>query len=95
MTDTAVDHAKITQMLDAGWKVLVYKGPMGSYEVRATHEREGMVPRVMDRLREAWPDDAMPFNEEYHTDAGAVMTDDHTPEQALTRMAYKIFGEVI
>lgn len=37
MSDTIVDMPKVKQMLDAGWKVRIYKGPMGSYEVRARH----------------------------------------------------------
>lgn len=32
---------------------------------------------------------------EFHTHDGWLMTDDFTPEQALTRMAYKTFGEIL
>jgi hypothetical protein len=97
MSDTKIDYAKITQMLDAGWQILLYRGVMGSYEVRATHERDNMVPRVIERLRSNWPDDApTQYDEDFDLDNdGSLMTDDFSPEQALTRMAYKIFGEVI
>lgn len=97
MSETAVDHAKITQMLDAGWIVTTYKGPMGSYEVRATHENDAMIPRVIDRIRASWPSDhPIQYDPEHDTDEdGSLMTDDFTPAQALTRMAYKIFGEII
>lgn len=103
MSDTKVDMAKVTQMLDAGWLVRIWKGPMGSYEVRARHPRPGMYESLLIRLEANAPKDHMLLPgmsrmqtiEECHFDDDEVMTDDFTPDQALTRMAYKVHGEII
>jgi hypothetical protein len=105
MSTTTVDMPKVTQMLDAGWLVRIYKGPLGSYEVRARHPKASVMRRTHARLCEA-----MMKNTEFllvtkHTAPQAVklhdyhdgwlMTDDFSPQQALTRMAYKVHGEII
>jgi hypothetical protein len=105
MENTTVDLAKVTQMLDAGWVVRIYKGGLGSYEVRAIHPSPARMHATRQRLIKS-----MGKNEEFLTAAGQtaaeavddcdfhdgeVMTDDFTPEQALTRMAYKVFGEIL
>lgn len=79
MSDTKIDLPKVAQMLDAGWQVQVFKGGMGSYVIIARHPS----PTRMDRFKDMLDDD------------GELVTDDFTPEQALTRMAYKVFGEII
>jgi hypothetical protein len=63
---TLVDMPKVTQMLDSGWLVTLYKNELGSYTAEAN--RKG---------------------------SKDIITDDFTPEQALTRLAYKVFGEII
>lgn len=103
MSKTIVDMPKVTQMLDAGWEVRLYKGEMGSYEVRAIHPQPSMRGIVKRKLRDnAGPEHVvyegmtlLETIEECHFDGEALMTDDFTPEQALTRLAYKIFGDII
>lgn len=102
MSKTLVDMAKVTQMLDTGWQVAIFRGAMGSYEVRAVHQSTAMLNRALARIAEQMKKTpgAMPHDDSYHIDEGfsggpALMTDDFSPEQALTRMAYKVFGEII
>lgn len=106
MSTTAIDMAKVTQMLDAGWQVRIYKGGMDSYEVRAFHPLKSRMNATRRALAKTMREKStLDFNalgmtpEEASNDwnfhDGEVMTDDFTPEQALTRMAYKVFGEII
>lgn len=104
MSKTIVDMPKVTQMLDAGWHIRIFKGAMGSYEVRARHANLKMhtilLGALMSRAREdhiLLPDMTLQETmKECHFDEDEnVMTDDFTPEQALTRMAYKVHGEII
>lgn len=96
MSDTITDMPKVAQMLDAGWQVRIYKGPLGSYEVRARHRNATRMHAALKALRDAYPEPmALDDVVEYHTHDGWLMTDDFTPEQALTRMAYKVFGEIL
>lgn len=105
MSDTKTDMAKVTQMLDAGWHVRIYKGGMGSYEVRAHHVKQSHMRSVKQRLIKAMASNeeflatfsmtAAEMVEEMDFHDGWLMTDDSTPGQALTRMAYKVLGEVI
>lgn len=68
MSDTKVDIPKVTQMLDAGWRILLFKNDIGSYTAQAMGSNP---PRL-------------------------CLTDDFTPEQALTRLAYKaVDGEIL
>lgn len=105
MSKTIVDMPKVCQMLDAGWRVRIYKGPMGSYEVRASHETR--MPQVQKVLVEEMRNNCQEFMRNmnmtadeaaqymHFDDDNELMTDDFTPEQALTRMAYKVFGEIL
>lgn len=105
MSATKVDMLKVAQMFDAGWRVLLYKDGMGSYSVQATHPDPAMVKRTRARLEAGMAENkqflqmmrmpAAEAVEEQDFDGGYVITDDFTPEQALTRMAYKVFGEII
>ena len=66
MSDTNVDFAKVTQLLDNDWVIRLWKNQLGSYSAQALG---------IDRT---------------------VLTDDFTPEQALTRLAYKVIdGEIL
>jgi hypothetical protein len=105
MSDTIVDMPKVTQMLDAGWRVMLFKNPMASYSALATHDEDAVMQRTRDGLLqlygpgssraegvaetgmtvEEWVDD-------FHYDDEWLCTDDFTPEQALTRLAYKAVG---
>jgi hypothetical protein len=67
MSETIVNLAKITQMLDADWKVRIYKNALGTYTARSYREK----------------------------DRKTVTVDDFTPEQALTRLAYKVHDKII
>ena len=75
---------------------------MNSYEVRASHPRESMKHVVTGAIAARHPEhitlDGMNKWDsivECNFDGDELMTDDFTPEQALTRMAYKVFGEII
>lgn len=107
MSDTIIDMAKVTQMFDSGWRVIIEKNELGSYSAEADHPSETMLARVRSKLIAALEDqrDSMQVNglvledvvdSAHFSDAGlAVVTDDFTPEQALTRLAYKVHGEII
>ena len=73
MSDTLIDMPKVTQMLDAGWVVTLYKNELDSYTCTASRE---YVNNAAD-------------------ETVSFITDDFTPEQALTRLAYKILGEIL
>ena len=79
MSQTIVDLPKVAQMLDSGWQVRIWKNPLGSYTVEAGHPMSSVMARAAAMLDED----------------GDFVTDDFTPEQALTRMAYKVFGEIL
>lgn len=103
MSDTIVDMPKVTQMLDAGWRVQLYKCPLKSYAAAAKHNEEAVMVRTRARLidearrRLAFKvDDVSEFVDSTHFEDGWLLTDDFTPQQALTRLAYKaVDGEVI
>lgn len=94
MSDTRVDMAKVTQMLDGGWLVQIEKQSIGSYLVRATHRTQELVSRANKKIIEAASPQNRDMVEEYLSD-GEISTDDFTPQQALTRLAYKVHGEII
>lgn len=71
--------AKVTQMIDSGWRIELFRGSMDSYTVIASHKRAKNMKRIAKML----------------DSDGELVTDDFTPEQALTRMAYKVLGEII
>ncbi len=104
MSGTITDFPKVTQMLDAGWDVRIYKGPLGSYEARARHPK----PKIMANVRRLLvrgvlcnPElrksaaEAEEYVEENDFHDGELMTDDFTPEQVLTRIAYKVHGHIL
>lgn len=97
MSDTKVDLAKVTQMLDAGWEVLLWKLSRHRYVAQGRHKEEGVWRRARERcLDSASTSKVRELMEEVDWDeVGEVHTDDFTPEQALTRLAYKVHGEVI
>lgn len=69
---------KVCQMLDAGWKIRLFKNDLGTYTALAVHQD----PQVETRCK-------------YIDKDGDLVTDDHTPEQALTRLAYKVLNEIL
>lgn len=102
MSDTIIDMAKVTQALDNGWDLKLWRNQMGSYSVQAVHARVEIMRRALEKLaaEHAKIEGAL-YDDEWHADLDEIgnpiflFTDDFTPEQALTRMAYKIHGEVI
>ena len=100
MDATIVDMPKVTQMLDAGWSVRMQKNGMGSYEAQAYPPNSRVRDRTAKLLRdghEAVDGQTLTYEPDYdwHED-GFLMTDDFTPEQALTRLAYKaVDGTII
>lgn len=107
MSDTIVDMPKVTQMLDAGWKVRLWKGGMGSYEIRAFHDSDKRMAEMRLALCKTMQNSSVFATiygntnvakavEDFHfDDDGWLMTDEFTPQQALTRIAYKVHGEII
>lgn len=83
MSDTIVDMPKVAQMLDAGWYVQLCKNDLGTYTAAASHPNQEFMRRMVSKLRMTPEDD------------DGIDTDDFTPEQALTRLAYKVHGEII
>jgi hypothetical protein len=98
MSETITDFPKITQMLDAGWTVQIRKD--GSYIAKATHKNHDVWKRAKQRCYESlltagWPpDQAKMLNDIDFGEEGFIYTDDFTPEQALTMLAYKVHGEL-
>ena len=106
MSDTIVDMPKVTQMLDAGWVVQLERSGMGSYVAHAKTRNLAIWIRAKERTLTATieankGDGGLPVeslielnNQDFHR-PGHIDTDDFTPEQALTRLAYKVHGEII
>jgi hypothetical protein len=95
MSKTIVDFPKVTQMLDAGWTVVLVKNGLGSYTACGTHASRGMVMATQEKLvASALPEMKGLVRESFDSDF-AIDTDDFTPEQALTRLAYKVHAEII
>ncbi|MEM7227297.1 MAG: hypothetical protein AAF432_00635 [Planctomycetota bacterium] len=100
MTTTTIDMPKVTQMLDAGWLVCLAKNDLGTYFAEATHEKEIVWTRAKDKWSKLLTDAGWEYEQcELLLSAdwghpGVVETDDRTPEQALTRLAYKVHGEM-
>lgn len=94
MSKTIVDMPKVTQMLDAGWEVRLFKNAMGSYSAIGRHNNEGMVNRVHERIIAQYPPNLRGVVGD-NLDDNEIDTDDFTPEQALTRLAYKCHGEIL
>lgn len=102
MSDTAIDMAKVTQMLDSGWTVQISKNALGSYAVRARHDHKSKIEKIRNTLIEAQEKRGdvghmKPYEvvDLLHIDGDSLFADDFTPEQALTRLAYKVHGEII
>lgn len=99
MSKTIIDMPKVSQMLDSGWCVQMFKNSMNSYTVRASHPRESVRRKTEKKLREFFAEKCVVAGLEYCRDqdweGDELETDDFTPEQALTRMAYKVFGEIL
>ena len=79
MSDTIIDMPKVCQMLDNGWQITVWKNDMRTYSALGRHKDGARMAAFRER----------------HTLDDWVITDDFTPEQALTRLAYKVHGEII
>ena len=104
MSDTIVDMPKVSQMLDSGWTITIFKGGLNTINVYAKHGSDKRMRRIKESLISKLSEEnngflssmtAEEIVESFHFDEGCLVTDDFTPEQALTRMAYKVFGEVI
>jgi hypothetical protein len=97
MSDTKVDMPKVCQMLDAGWSLRVFKNQMGSYTAEGTHANELHMRTCRDRIKAtiAKENPELTDNTDLMDMLADLDTDDFTPEQAMTRLAYKVFGEVL
>lgn len=78
--------AKVTQMLDNGWSVELFRNELGTYTAVGQHENEQLIARIAELNQGLC---------EIVDEDGDVVTDDFTPEQALTRLAYKVHGEIL
>lgn len=101
-SSTIVDFPKIAQMLDNGWVVHLARMPDSSrYVAAGRHPSEAAWRRARERIRQAIIDSGQPVETaDFLVDAdfsevGEIDTDDFTPEQALTRLSYKVHGEII
>jgi hypothetical protein len=105
MSDTITDFPKITQMLDNGWRLLIFRNELGSYTAKGQHRHIAVWERAKRRNLEAaikandcegGIDRAslVDLNELDFDTPGQIDTDDFTPEHALTRLAYKVHGEL-
>ncbi len=102
---TKIDMAKVTQMLDAGWHVILFKNGMSNYSAQATHKNAVVMGRTLALLVATMAKNteflaqtgqtAEEAVDEMDFDDGYVITDDFSPEQALTRLAYKLHGEIL
>lgn len=97
MSKTIIDMPKVAQMLDAKWEVFLFKNSMGSYSAVARHGNHDFVGRMKAKIVAAAPPEWRDtIREELESDrVDTIETDDFTPEQALTRLAYKVHGEII
>ena len=84
-------------MMDAGWKVNIWKNDIGTYTSTAYHKNVETRKRVLEDLASLRPQDIGEhmWHDAHWTDSGQLVTDDATPEQSLTRLAYKVHGEII
>lgn len=101
MSDTPIDMAKVCQMLDNGWEVFLRRGGMGGYVAVGIHENHRIWHLAKEKeyqqlLKVGWGwEEAKGLNDADWCNPGIVDTEDFTPEQALTRLAYKVHGEII
>lgn len=101
MSKTIVDMPKVTQMLDNGWQVAIWKNELGSYTARGAHKSVSVWHRakqgkMQEMLKAGWSkEEAEDLTDSDFCNEGEIDTDDFTPEKALTRLAYKVHGEVI
>lgn len=91
---TLVDMPKVAQMLDNGWSVRLFRNDMGSYTAEATHDNPVVVARANRKILDLVSPEMRHVVEEFQED-DSIETDDFTPEQALTRLAYKVHGEIL
>jgi hypothetical protein len=93
---TIVDMAKVTQAMDSGWEFRLFKGGMGDYCVIAEGNETQMqrLHRKDEEYRADHPDYPFDWGPLLDMDEECVTTD-FTPEQALTRAAYKVLGEIL
>lgn len=82
-------------MLDAGWRVIIEKNLLGSYTATGRHANGRMVGELQSKLVAIALPEMRGLVMESFDDAFSIDTDDFTPEQALSRLAYKVHGEII
>ncbi len=101
MSDTIIDMPKVCQMLDNGWQIVLFKNPIGSYTAKGRHQNKQLwhelkATCLQGMINAGWErPSAVDLNNIDFDREGVVDTDDFTPEQALTRLAYKVHGEII
>jgi len=95
MSKTIVDMAKATQVLDSGWTFRLYRGGMGSYIVIAEGNEKQMERMVQHQAKFDIDNPDLAGVPLFMDEDGECVTDDFTPEQALTRAAYKVHGEIL
>ena len=102
-----VDLAKVSQLLDAGWTVELFRNELGTYTASGIPKdparlhalRERRVGFQKRRADGTW--EPLLLNEQQtellfgEWDEDQLHTDDFSPEAALTRLAYKAFGEIV
>ena len=97
MSTTSSNMAQVSKMIDAGWRVTgLWKNEMATYSATATHENVALIDRAYAKWKAiptAFPMDDDDIHDSFYHGENEVGTDDFTPEQALVRLAYKVYGE--
>ncbi len=102
-SNTLIDMAKVNQMLDNGWTIELFKNQIGTYTARGTcinlkiwnDAKDKVLAQVLACNDPEDHEGLRELNDEDFEEPGVVDTDDFTPEQALTRLAYKVQGEIL
>jgi hypothetical protein len=102
LSKTIVDMPKVAQMLDSGWEVELSKNRINSYTAKAFNGNRAVWVRARQKCIEAMMANGIDevtaigmHGSSFISRGNQVVTDDFTPEQALTRLAYKVHGEIL
>jgi hypothetical protein len=106
MTKTEIDHAKVTQMLDEGYHVTLFRNQLGSCTAKAIHPDKEQNAQMRQRVINGMNTEGSTYHKlaqkqlekaviRDHFDKGQLITDDRAPIEALTRLAHKVLdGEI-
>lgn len=91
MSNTPKLPDECKKLLDAGWRIVLYKNQLGSYTaVGVSAESAGP---IIDALEVVDPDPECKTIGRLHE--GYCITDDFEPSQVLYRLTEKVFGNIV